>query len=208
MWMLYGLIMVLFCFSIIWLRAIKTPPDVTLIPTTKLLEKADNGDLLFFSGDTIGEKAIKVYTGSCYTHVAFVFRDLDEEQTPPVEVAFIWEADLGQGYRDGARVMRLSDKLKRWKGRPVIGWRKSKERPDKQSILKSINQNVKLDMDSSMVAWIFPFLKQPNKVFCSELVALTLQDLGMLGKTRPSSFSPKDFALWQDGYEEMVHVRI
>jgi hypothetical protein len=202
------LLAALFCFSIIWLRSIKTPPENKTISVAKLLETANNGDLLFFSGDTIGERAIKVYTGSCYTHVAFVFRDLDEDLNPPTEVAFIWEADLGQGYRDGARVMRLSDKLKRWKGHPVIGWRKSKNRPDKQSILKFINQNIKSEMDSSMLTWAFPFLKQPNKVFCSELVALTLQDLGLMdGGTRPSSFSPKDFAEI-DGYKEIVNVRI
>ena len=40
-----------------------------------------------------------------------VFKDYDAESGELIP--FIWECDMGQNYRDGARVMKLSEKLKK-----------------------------------------------------------------------------------------------
>lgn len=165
-----------------------------------LFEKADNGDLVFFSGTTLPERAIKVYSGSPFTHVGMIFRDLDEVGR---EIPFIWEADIGQGQKNGPRVIKLEDKLDRWKGLKIVGWRRflNKNRPTKEAILNVVSNYLDYDMDTEMYSWAvsnFPSLvekaHQPNKVFCSELIAMTLHHLKIIEHTKsPVSYSPSTF---------------
>lgn len=195
-----------------------------------------NGDLIFLAGNTQGERAIKLFHNSYYSHVCLVFRDergaIDDT---PKNTIFVWESDLGQGYRSGPRVMRLWDKLQRWGGRERtasrIGmWKRFISIPEAKPTATAILDiakpyiDAKVDMDITMSSWfladypdsaIYRFLKgnglkgndlkgergekgnalEGKKIFCSELLAATLQTLGIMSKEHhPSWFTPESFA--------------
>jgi hypothetical protein len=193
---LLGLIFLIVCLlRIIFLEPFK-PLNVNS-SISELLEQVDNGDLLFFSGETYGEKAIRWYSNSYFSHVAIVLRDMENGKSVP----FLWEADIGQRYREGPRVMRLQEKLERWKGSPFIAWRKLiGKRPSTQSILEVVDKFEHYQMDNSMTSWfwadhpfISDYLKEDKTVFCSELVVLTLQELGLMNNDKKAySYSPED----------------
>lgn len=176
------------------------------LSSSKILDKVKNLDLLFFTGTSQGERAIRVWHSSYYSHVCIVVRD---DNTPGAP-AFIWESDLGHKYKDGPRLMRLSEKLERWKGDKIGMWRRyipsgpvSGNKPSAEDILKIVQEYLKTGagMDINMLSWFlsdypdtaaFRFLKG-NNVFCSELVAGTLQKLGILPKDKNPSWYTPDF---------------
>lgn len=150
----------------------------------------DNGDIIFFSGSTSSEKTIKFYTGCPFSHVSLLFKEDD--------IIYVWEADMGQGYKSGPRVMKLEDKFSRWKGDRISALKKwLGKRPSTKEILEVIGRHVKKDMDPNMVSWMFPkfshLLREKNQVFCSELLAMSLIELGMIEKCNPTEVSPSDF---------------
>lgn len=185
---------------------------VSALTRKELFQKIKNGDLLFFSGESQGEKTIRFFHNSYYSHMCLVFVDERGIDIPtPENSIFVWEADLGQKYKDGPRIARLSEKLDRWKGMKIGMWMRyvpadalGEERPQTIDILNIaqgyLDSGVK--MDTFMASWffsrwpgsfIFNFLKGKG-VFCSELVVDTLQKLGIVSKERhPSWYSPESF---------------
>lgn len=172
--------------------------------TNEILDLADNGDLVFFSGNTFGEKSIKWYHSSHWSHCGIIIKDFDGENKGPL-VPYILESDLGQGYKDGPRVMRLKDKFERWKGHNNVGWRRFiGKRPSKYDLLRLSQMYIHLEFDKSLMAWFFAddtkslgyeYFKDDDKIFCSELVADILQKLNILSKTHhPSWYTPENFA--------------
>jgi hypothetical protein len=185
---------------------LKSNPE--LVSIENILENSKTGDLLFFAGYTFAERSIRRYHNSYYNHCCLIFRDLDEHGK---DIPYIFESDLGQGYREGPRVMKLVDKLARWKGMPYVCWRKyippnhdEKLRPTGEDVRNIAQNYIKYDFDKSMVGWLFSkypdsrlykYFKPPKSVFCSEMVALTLQKLGILPDDYiPGYFTPEDFA--------------
>lgn len=182
----------------------------------ELLKTVDNGDLIFLAGETQGEKTIRFFHNSYYSHMCLVFRDGVENSVDGANTLentiFVWESDLGQRYKDGPRVMRLSEKLDRWKGMKIGMIKKyippdalGMDRPRTADIL-SIAQSYlseNIDMDISMASWffsrwpdsfLFGLVKDGKKVFCSELIADTFQKLGIMSRKRhPAWYSPEDF---------------
>lgn len=164
-----------------------------------ILDTVDTFDLLFLSGRLEGENVIKVLTGSYYSHVSLLIREAD--------IPYVWEADLGSGYRTGPRIMRLEDKLSRWKGDRygmVRRYFSTSQRPQLSDLINIVKDCTKLSMNTDMMSWLFSsmpdsyfykYFTRTDSVFCSELVADTLQKLGMMVKVRPPSYySPQDFA--------------
>jgi hypothetical protein len=170
-----------------------------------VLKNANNGDLIFLSGDTFGEKTIRRYHSSLFSHCCLVVRDKDHKNNN-MDTAFILESDLGQGYKNGPRILRLQDKLDRWKGLRWCAWKKftGPERPSTEDILKIARKYLKYDMDLSMASWVFSnypnsflfkYLKPEKSVFCSELVSEVLEKLGILKLEGIStSYSPERLA--------------
>lgn len=170
------------------------------------LRDVNTGDLLFFSGATFSEKSIKWCHGSNWNHCAIVLRDrdlLNGEDTP-----FIFESDIGQGYKDGPRVMRLDDKLKRWKGDKILGWRRymgegiTSKDSIRAKILEVATKCYKegYGFDNTFYSWFlsssdfFKLVKDPRKVFCSEIVADTLHQIGILSSDHPPCwYTPEYF---------------
>lgn len=165
-----------------------------------LLSTCKNGDLLFFSGNTFGEKSIKLYSRSYVSHVCIIF--LDKDIFSEKIIPYVWESDLGCNYKDGPRVMRLVDKLSRTKCERVCIWKKYLG-PSiyTTAILNVIPKYVDMDIDIHMLYWLFSscpnsfaykMFKKDDMIFCSELVASTLIDLDILEtKNIPSWFSPQ-----------------
>lgn len=174
--------------------------SATWISKEKLLKDAGNGDLIFFSGNTRGEKTCKWCTNSAFSHVGLLFRE--EHPTTGEDILYIWDSDMGQKARDGARVMRLQDKMDRYKGdkigayKPLLG-----ERPSTSEILQVIKNLGLKDFDEKILTWwvaekrkLYDMIKKEDEMFCSELVAATLQSLNILKKNKlPAWYSPGNF---------------
>lgn len=187
---------------------LKHRPFIKLYNPNILMDNANNGDLLFFCGDTRGERVCRWCTSSMFSHVAILFREIHPETQE--NVVYVWEADVGHKSKRGPRVMRLEDKLKYYHGSKYTFWRalsvNDVERPTTESILNVVEKYKHLEFDDSMMSYyfsntvLFNPMKNRTTVFCSELVAMTLQDLGVLNTVhRPVYYSPGTFSLTVPG---------
>lgn len=191
-------------FLLIYLCSPKIKINSNIKTIGEILKNVDNGDLLFLSGDTIPERAIRFYTLSSYSHVGLIFLDFNKKRTK--KIPYVWEADMGGGRKDGPRVLKLKTKLLYpGKSRERIAMIKilneNITRPSTEKILKSIRKNVDKTMDTSMISWLFAtypnsslfkYVHSDKKVFCSELVASTLINLDLIERdVHPAYFSPE-----------------
>ena len=191
---------------------IKTSPDIEkyknvglIIDPNDIFSDAENGDLILMSGNTYGEKVCKWFSNSIFSHVGFLFRENHPETKE--DILYIWDADIGQKARDGPRVMKFEDKLTIYKGFRIGAWKKlivseNRKRPSLKDILKIIPRYSNKEFDDLMMTWFIPLymntihsiVNDNSKVFCSELIASTLQDLNILKENRrPTSYCPEDF---------------
>lgn len=183
-----------------------TPPSLSLTGKVEdIISNMKTGDIILLSGTQFGEKSIQFYTNSYFSHVSLIVMEPlgDHPENHPKLIPYVWEADLGQQHKEGPRVMKLMDKFERWKGNRIGCYRKIKREIDKDSVLSLVNKYIHLNMDDSMLCWLFSerpnsyffnLFKDKNKVFCSELVAMTLQDLGVIHKEHhPTYYTPEYF---------------
>lgn len=196
MTLIFLILFLLFIVFIFYILYNHHPYSKNYLSVSEVLEYADNGDIILFSGNQYSENLIKFYTGSYFTHISFLFRENG--------ILYIWEADMGQHYRDGPRVIKFKDKIKRWKGNKIAVWKKFMgHRPILQDILKVIGKYINLNMDMSMISWafsnypnssIFKYFKDLNTVFCSELIVMTLRDLNIINlQKHPTFYIPENF---------------
>jgi len=174
------------------------------------LEEVGNGDLIFFCGDTPGERTCRWCTGTMFSHVGMLFKERHPESGK--ELIYVWESDLGQKTKDGPRVIKLVDKLEKYHGQLHFMWRKlKKNNPPTDNIMKVVQKYKNYEFDNKMLSWwvsypilgfLHDFVKDEKKIFCSELIALTMQSehINMLSVEKDqsylaSSYSPKEFTL-------------
>lgn len=174
--------------------------------------KLDTGDLMFFSGNTIQEKMIKVVMSCPFSHVAMVVKD------PNTRELYLWEADVGQKHKKGPRFIRLKDKLKLYKGDRITAVMKLKCSPDhkprEENVMSIVKESVGKGMQDRLAGWIFSLypdsriyksLCDDNKVYCSELIADTLQKLALItGDDAPCHYTPADFYFRNVKYQPEV----
>lgn len=184
-------------------KYIDTHKDLNWITVQDVLDQSNNGDLIFFSGNTSGEKTCKYFTDTIFSHVGFLFREIHPDTGE--DIAYIFDCDLGQGTKDGVRVLPLRDKLLRYKGEHTGAFKKlihgNKQRPNLINILDLVGKYSSIDFDDkiatwwfSNISWIYRKIKNEKTMFCSELVALIYQDLGILKRKHvPAWYSPGDF---------------
>lgn len=150
----------------------------------------DSGDLVFFAGATQGENFCKFISDCPFSHVGLILVENGKR--------YIWDADIGQGKREGPRVQLLEEKMRRYKGHKIIGVRKliGGELP-LEKVKSIVNRYTAYEFNNTMFSWLlsnFPILSKMisgKRVFCSELIALTLQELGVMSKTKiPAWFTP------------------
>lgn len=165
-----------------------------------VFDNAENGDIILMSGGTPGEKTCKFCTRSIFSHVGILF--WEKHPVTKEDILYIFDCDLGQGMKDGVRVMPLLDKLHRYKGMRFGALIKLQgKRPTRDDFVRLIPQYISTDFDHKIATWWFAsisplhkLVKNPKKMFCSELVASIYQDLGIVKKDRnPSFYSPRNF---------------
>ena len=159
-WLFLGLLLTLVLFSG-W-QLFRKPRPTEKMTEDKFLAEADTGDLIFFSGTSFGERSIKLYSRSLWTHVGIVFRDGESEGDQ--SKLFLAEADVGQRKKDGPRVILLSEKFEAFRrrkggenGKIVVGWKKWSRgpRPDSKKIMAEVQKLFTRSMDLNMGCWIF-----------------------------------------------------
>jgi hypothetical protein len=135
-----------------------------------------------------------------FSHVGFLFRENHPESGE--DIVYILDCDVGQGTHEGVRVMRLIDKLHRYKGYRVAAIKKLiGPRPTLQSILDLILRYQKIEFDHRIATWwfsnisfLYRAVKNPKTMFCSEFVSQIYQDLNILRKSKmAASYHPGDF---------------
>src|SRR5208282_263652 len=116
-----------------------------------------------------------------------------------LEEIYVWEADLGQRHRSGARVVLLRDKLSRYKGLRIGGWKRCLRSINLDDAMKVVNKYITYEMDRLMMSWLTSKRHESDRrVFCSELIALTLQEMNLLSRKKQAvTYSPKDLQVVQ-----------
>nr|WRK65419.1 putative permuted papain-like amidase enzyme [Marseillevirus futianmevirus] len=131
------------------------------------------GDVLLLSGKTFPERIICFLTDCEFSHCAMVVKKEGK--------IWLWEADIGQGKKEGPRLIELEQKLNRYKGyRTAAVVRIDKELPV-SDFLNAAEKHFDRPMDDAMFSYFFGRNKKDKSVFCSELVASTLKDSGIGG---------------------------
>lgn len=196
------IIFVIACLIILWYFCVNYfSPDISKINNKFLkdiFEIKDNlktGDLIFLSGPTFGEKAIKLYTNSYFSHVGLIIKENNK--------LFIFESDLGQGYRKGVRMIPLEEKLQKYSGHNIGAIRYIKNELNLDKVLSIIKDIIHYDFDNNMLSWllskshniIYNMVKPSDKAFCSEIITYVFQKMNIISDldVRTTYYSPKNY---------------
>ena len=162
------------------------------------MKNMKTGDLLFFSGLSTIDDVIKRYTSSYISHVGMIILENN--------VLYLFEADNGQGYKRGVRVIPLKEKLERYKGEKFYILRKIDVEISKDEILNEIKRYIDMDLN------VDNFLTKSNTeggktTYCSQLIIDVLRDMKIYkNDVKNTSVTPKDL-LHIDGYEDSVYLK-
>lgn len=186
---------------------ISSHKDIIYNPLDKIFNDIENGDIILLSGNTYGEKICRYFSGSIFSHVGFLFREI--HPITKENIIYIFDCDLGQGYGEGVRIMPLREKLDRYHGFRIGCIRKLKckyednenYRPSNKDILNLVGKYKSVEFDGSFLTWVFSnypviysIFKDQNRMFCSELVTKVYQDLKIMKENGKSSrYHPGDF---------------
>jgi hypothetical protein len=169
-------------------------------------EELNTGDVVLFAGKGFVSGIVKFFSRSKWSHVGIIVKSND------LNMVLIWEStglskvkDMDTGeIRIGVQTVTLSDRLDEYKGevwvrqydgrvtKKMIGIlaefrRESKGKPYE----KNYWQLAKSLLDFS---WLRPNKRDVSSLFCSELVAESLQRMGLMTNDLPSNeFTPRDF---------------
>ena len=175
----------------------------------KLRGRLSTGSIVLFSGKGGVSAGIKWATGSKWSHVGLVVNSLE------LNTVLLWESttlsslkDLDTGVaREGVQIVPLSERLKGYRGSASVrvlspgrqDWevvalgklrrlrRELRGRPYEESRLELLR-----------AAYDGPWgenVEDLSSLFCSELVAESYQELGLLPTSPPSNeYTPQDFS--------------
>jgi len=191
----------------------KNRDGVKWISVQDALKIPENGAVVLLSGDTHGERTCRWCTGTMFSHVGVLF--WEKHPVTGEDILYVFDCDLGQGTKEGVRVMPLRDKLHRYKGMRVGAIKNlivhpSKKRPTREDFVGLFPKYTPIEFDNKIATWwfanwnsIYNLVKNPGQMFCSELVASVYQDLCILQKDRvPAWYHPGDFHRSRLNYEE------
>ena len=189
MFWLFFLGVLFFIFAIVYF-SIPTPRNKEDIPLD-----LKTGDLVFMSGNSVSEAIIRLFVRCEYSHVGMIF--VSEGKT------YVWEADVGQGKKEGPRLIEFDDKVLAFHKRsqyPIFVRRYTGPRIEDESMLKIIEKYVNKPM--SFAGWIYSDGPEETEgVCCSTLIGFTLRELGLFAGN-PNFLSPRDLLVnFPDIYE-------
>ena len=135
-----------------------------------------------------------VFKFHAISHIGILFRDENND-------IYILDSDIGQNMKEGCvMVQLLKDKLKKYKGDNILGFRSINKKIEYPKIKEIFNQDKDLDFDCWMLDWILSplgignYFKDNNKVFCSEYIHSVLKRLNIVETNTPSyKISPQFF---------------
>lgn len=179
-------------------------------------EELNTGDVVLFAGKGFVSGIVKFFSRSKWSHVGIIVKSND------LNMVLIWESTGLSKVKDmdtgklvlGVQTVTLSDRLDEYKGEAWVRQydgrvtkkmiaalaefrRESKGKPYE----KNYWQLAKSLLDFS---WLRPNKKDVSSLFCSELVAESLQRMGLVATDLPSNeFTPRDFA---DGGDFEKHL--
>lgn len=177
----------------------KTPHLSFLSQKQEITPIYRTGDLLFLSGKTYGESFIKWYMNFPFSHVAMIIVEND--------IVYLWEIDVGQQTKKGARVIELSKKKQLWKGWRIGGYCKYNG-PDihADEIDPIVFKYIDYGIDTKLLSYFFGSKGQKKEMFCSQLIAQTLIDLNIIeNDSIASSYSPKSLSTLSS-HDKMVYI--
>lgn len=164
------------------------------------------GDVVLFSGKGGLSAGIKFATGSQWSHVGLVY------YLKEYDLMAIWEsttlttfADLDTGVpRKGVQIVPLSERIKTYDGEVSIRHLNKSLSSIRRRRLVTLRERFKgipyeeSELQLIKAAYDGPFganERDISSLFCSELVAETFQELGILSTTLPSNeYTPADFS--------------
>ena len=158
------------------------------------------GDLILFSGNFTSSKVIKFFSKSKWTHIGIVIKF-----TEPFNYVALWESDAAIG---GVQLTNLFARVKKYQGESAIRHLEDVQLTQNNlEDLKLLREQLKLrpyqtnKWEMLRACWDFGFYfgreqkRNLDSLFCSELVAETLQRLEILDPTISSNeFTPGDFS--------------
>lgn len=160
-------------------------------------KKFRTGDILLFAGSLFTQRCLRAILKTEFDHCSMIVRSDDK--------IWLWEADGGQGFKKGSRLIPLKVKLTNFKGAnffvhiPYVG-----VDIDQELLLESLKKNKDCEIHGKrgLIRYLLsdtifgdvvndlPWLGEGK--FCSELIFETLMDVGIVKKDSPSRYSPKD----------------
>lgn len=158
-----------------------------LLSSESVQQNCKTLDLIFLSGKTPGEGWIRLLSGSVFSHVAIVIRDVDEP--------YLWESDYGQGSRIGTRSIPFRLKIERWKGCKIGAWMKYKgdNTLTVEQIYRVIKDKFDVKFDDLFASYLIG-IKRDGDMFCSETVMQLLTDVGVTTpNVVPYWYAPRHF---------------
>jgi len=160
---------------------------------SQIREDLDTFDLLLWSGTGRLSKFIQMGTGSTWSHVGMVIR-------MPGDLLMLWESTLGEDH-SGVQLTPLSKSVY---GKVAVRRMNVERTADHLERLMEVRKL--LDGRPFEKNWLEFFragydgifgenTRDISTLFCAELVAETLQQVGLLDDSIPSNeFTPKDFS--------------
>lgn len=174
--------------------------DGTALGLDAAAELTRTGDLWLFRGHSAADRSIRAVTNSPVNHVgmAVVLDDL-----PPL----MWHAELGKGLTDvwtgtqhrGVQLHDLREAVLQWTGRyEQRAWIRqlaATVTPEmEEAVLRTIARLDGTPFPATMALagrWARGRVRRPAPVettYCAEVVAATYQEMGLLGKERPTNY--------------------
>jgi hypothetical protein len=170
------------------------------MPLAEAAELTSTGDLWLFRGRKVADRAIRLFTNSPVNHVAMAVT-LDD--LPPL----LWHAELGRTTDDvwsgepqrGAQLHRLTDAVHTWVNRygqrPYLRQlHATVTREMEDEVLRVVNEydGHRFPGGLSLARrWLMGRIRRGvplEDLYCAELVAITYQRMGLLGRERPANW--------------------
>jgi hypothetical protein len=191
--------------------------NVSVLPFDEAIATAATGDIWLFRGRSLADRAIQTVTNSPVNHVGMAVA-LDD--MPPL----LWHAELGRSLPDawtgerhrGVQLHKLADAVRTWDDKyGQRGWVRRLEggtitREHENRLIETIDKYSGKPFPTTpglMRSWATGRIRRRaasrEAIYCAELVAVTLQHMGLLGDKRPISwYDPGKF--WSGDEIELV----